>query len=312
MDTGAATLIGPTAIFLIGCLTGVLLAGRRRSPTCDPETNKITDLETLNRELEKNARALAAKDLELTLANDRLGKLEAAKSKFVAVTAHQLRTPLAAIKWTFEAFLGGTAGAVSDEQRDYLEKGYVATKRTLDIVNDLLHVDLIDTKQDEFNFTTVPIEAMLERVIREFAAHVASRKLAIDFVRPPRTLPPVWGDPAKLYLVFENLIDNAVKYTRQGGRVTVECTDEHLNSAQPGIEVIVRDTGIGIDEVEQHKIFHKFYRAPNAITQEPNGSGIGLYIAKDIIDKHRGAIWFESTPGVGTAFHVRLPLSPKR
>ncbi|MBI2097673.1 MAG: HAMP domain-containing histidine kinase [Candidatus Vogelbacteria bacterium] len=272
------------------------------------EEARVGEFKKLNQELEAYAKQLFDKDFELTLANKRLQNLEQAKSKFVSVTTHQLRTPLAAIKWTFHMLLGGSLGPVTGEQRDFLQKGYDSTQRIIAIINDLLNVDYIEADKSDYNFLAVNLAELIEGVIFEFINLAESKKIKLDFIKPSNRLPPVAADPVKISMVLENLIDNALKYTLPAGRVTINLSDAKINSARSRVEVVVVDTGIGVSAAEKDKIFHRFFRGANAIQREPDGTGLGLFIARDIIEKHGGEIWFESREGEGTNFHFTLPI----
>jgi signal transduction histidine kinase len=272
---------------------------------------ELDSLQQLNRQMEENSKILKAKELELTLANQKLETLEQAKSKFVSVTAHQLRTPLAAIKWTFNMIIGGQLGPINEDQRSFLQKGYLSTERIISIVNDLLSIDKIDTEKGEYVFEESQIEELIASLLFEFSNQVESKKIKMVYHQPDKPLPKLTIDVHKIRAVIENLIDNAIKYTPAGGQVEVRLSTEKLNTAQPAIEVIVSDNGPGIPSEDQKKIFQKFFRSAQAVGIEPDGSGLGLYISKDIIEKHGGAIWFVSEVGKGTSFHFTLPLAHK-
>mgnify|MGYP001594851740 CR=1 FL=1 len=276
------------------------------------EKQKIKDIERLNQELTDYAKELFDKDFELTLANKRLQMLEAAKSKFVSVTTHQLRTPLAAIKWTFHMILQEGLGKVNDEQREFLQKGFDSTQRIIAIVNDLLNIDYIEANKLDYRFVPSHLDTLVDGLIFEFTNHAESKKIKLELVKPNHALPEVMLDPIKISMVLENLIDNAIKYSRPGGNVRVKLSDERVNSAQPGLEVSVSDSGIGIPATEQEKIFHRFFRASNAVKESPDGSGLGLFISRDIIQKHGGQMWFDSKEGKGTDFHFSLPIQQNK
>ena len=142
----------------------------------------------------------------------------------------------------------------------------------------------------------------------EFQAPAIGKGVHLVFNKPQGSVPLVELDIDKIRMVLDNLIENAIKYTPVGGEIMVTLNTDRVNAARAVIEIIVKDSGIGIDEKAQHDIFTKFYRATNAKRTEPNGSGLGLYIAKTIIEAHHGSIWFESTEGKGTEFHVELPV----
>ena len=312
-ETLAANLIVGLVLFL-GAILGFIIGRARYKgapvshtlPTLKPADN-LDQLKKLNSELESQTRALQAKGLELTLANQRLEKLEEAKSKFVTVTTHQLRTPLAAIKWTFNMIIAGQLGPISSEQKEVLEKGYQSTERMIKIVNDILSVDKIEIDQKDYQFSAVHLEDLIESLLYEFSNQAESKQIKLTFKKPGKPLPPAEVDALKLRIVLENLIDNAIKYNKLGGEVEVGIDDSKINTTRNSLEIMVKDTGIGIPPEERAKIFNKFFRASNAVKTEPDGSGLGLYLAKDIIEKHHGTIRFE-TGDMGTVFHLELPL----
>ena len=275
------------------------------------ESTKAEEFQKLNHELETYAKQLFDKDFELTFANKRLQNLEQAKSKFVSVTTHQLRTPLSAIKWTFHMLLQGSLGPTTPDQHNFIEKGFESTQRMIAIINDLLNVDYIEADRSDFNFLSVDLPKLIDGILFEFTNQAESKAIKLKFDKPKVNLPPVAADPIKLGIVLENLLDNAVKYTPQNGQVTVSIGDARMNSARSNLEVVVSDTGIGISEVEGSKIFHRFFRGSNAIKVQTDGTGLGLFISRDIIEKHGGAIWFESILGQGTKFHFTIPVFQK-
>lgn len=260
--------------------------------------------------VEAKQREIQAKELALNLANKRLDKLDTAKFEFVSVTTHQLRTPLSAIKWTFDMLAKGELGPVTDEQKMFAQKGYESTDRAIEIVNELLKIDSIQEGKDtraNYNFANVDLAELINSVLFLFANQVKARNIELIFNKPNTSL-VAQVDPKRLHVVFENLLDNAVKYTKLGGRVTVTLSDAKLNSARSVAEVTVSDTGIGIPSGEQTKIFQRFFRSSNAVKLVTDGNGLGLAIVKDIVDNHQGEIWFESKENEGTTFHLTLPL----
>lgn len=276
-------------------------------------TTQINELEKVNVELESKNRELYAKELELTMANTRLQSLEQAKSKFISVTTHQLRTPLAAIKWTLDMATKGELGVVNEEQKNFLGKGLESVNRVISIVNDLLKVDSIDSaQQDNYNFKPSDFSKLLDEVLFEFTNQVASKKIDLNVTKPHNPLPPIDVDPDKIRMVLENLIDNAIKYTPQGGQVKIILSDNGINSAEGSLQLSISDSGIGIPPEETGKVFQKFFRAANAVKSEPDGSGLGLFITHDIIEKHNGTVWFDTKPGQGTTFSFTLPLHQKK
>jgi signal transduction histidine kinase len=264
-----------------------------------------------NNKLDEINRTLRSREIELALANEKLEALENAKSEFISVTTHQLRTPLAAIKWTFNMILTDQLGIINSEQREFLDKGYQSTLRMISIVNSLVHIDHATAKKADYNFLRVDIVALMENIISDFTNQAQSKKISLNFVRPTNTVPLIEIDENKIRMMLQNLLDNAIKYTPINGKITITISDKNLNTAQPTLGISISDTGVGIPKAEQNKIFHKFFRASNARRQEPDGSGIGLYIARDIVDRHQGSIRFSSQEGKGTTFYIVLPLHQK-
>jgi signal transduction histidine kinase len=272
------------------------------------QEQRLTDMQGLNRELEKKTNALMAKEMELSTANERLSALEQAKSLFVAVTTHQLRTPLAAIKWTFNMLLAGTLGPLNEDQLKFTKNGAESTERMIKIVNDLLSIDKIGADRSAYDFSEVEFDELLSSVIFEFTNQAESKHIKIEHHLPEKKLPKLELDQHKIRMALENLIDNAIKYTAPHGAVSIEVSDERLNTTPPSVEIVIGDTGQGIAADDQKKVFGKFFRASSAVKMEPDGSGLGLFITKDIVEKHGGVIWFESEIGKGTKFHFTLPL----
>jgi len=229
--------------------------------------------------------------------------IERMKTEFVSIAAHQLRTPLSAIKWTLRMLLDGDLGKLTAEQKEFLEKTYKANERMIDLINDLLDVTRIEEGRYLYKTVLGEIEPIVENIINASKQEAEMNKIKLEFARPGVKLPKLVFDPDRIKLAMQNLIDNAIKYTAPGGEVTVS-----LKYDNEEIEFLVRDTGIGIAKGEQNRMFNKFFRGTNAIKIETEGSGLGLFIAKNIVEAHGGKIWFESEVGKGTTFHFSLPL----
>lgn len=260
---------------------------------------------------EEANRRLYAKDLEVKLIKQELSTLEEAKSKFIAVTAHQMRTPLSAVKWTFNILRDGSMGKLTDEQIEFVKKGEEATEKMIGIINHLVTVDSIVTVADPTKLAPVDLTSLLTDTLAEFANQLKSHKVISNLQKPEGDLPLILADYAKLKMVFENLIDNAIKYSLEGTTVAVIISDENLNTANSSLTIKISDQGIGIPKKEQTKIFSKFFRAKNAVIKEPDGSGVGLFIAKDIVEEHGGSLRFESEEGKGTTFFISLPVKAR-
>ena len=229
--------------------------------------------------------------------------VERMKTEFVSLTAHQLRTPLSAIKWTLRILLDGDLGALSVEQRDFLEKTYQSNERMISLINDLLNVTRIEEGRYLYKMTLVNLEEIIQFVVNSYKEEIKRRKIKFEFIKPKEKLPQVLIDVEKMRLAVQNLIDNAVRYTHAGGEITIS-----LNRGRREIEFSIKNTGIGIPKDQKDRIFTKFFRAANVMRMETEGSGLGLFIAKNIIESHSGKIWFESEEGKGATFHFALPV----
>ena len=225
------------------------------------------------------------------------------KTEFVSLAAHQLRTPLSAIKWTLRMLLDGDLGEITGEQRDFIEKTYKSNERMIGLINALLDVTRIEEGRYLYKPTLASLEDIAQFVINSYKEELEKRKLKFEFNKPKRKLPKVKMDVEKIRLVIQNLLDNAVRYTPSGGRVTVS-----LKYGKREIELSVKDTGVGIPEDQKERIFTKFFRGANVMRMETEGTGLGLFITKNIIGAHGGKIWFESKEGKGTTFHFTLPI----
>jgi len=229
--------------------------------------------------------------------------IERMKTEFVSLSAHQLRTPLSAIKWTLRMLLDGDLGKITKDQRDFLEKTYKSNERMIDLINDLLDVTRIEEGRYLYKPILTEFEPIVQFVINSYKDEIERKKIHFEFKKPEKKLPRVMIDVEKMRLAFQNLLDNAIRYTPSDGKVTVS-----LKYGKKEIELQVQDTGVGIPKDQQQRIFTKFFRGANAMRMETEGSGLGLFIAKNIIEAHGGKIWFESEERKGTIFHFTLPI----
>jgi signal transduction histidine kinase len=253
---------------------------------------------------ERGAQLLVRRDLELTRANERLRKLDEIKSGFISVVAHQLRTPLSGVKWTINLLLSGDMGALATEQKTFLMKAYESNDRMISLVNDMLGADRIDSGKVRYLFRPVQLVDIIDNVLFELMPQANAKGVVIRFDVTPARLSTVRADPEKLRAVFQNLLENSIKYSRQQGTVEIGLKPEDHDF----IEVFIKDEGIGIPKEQQKNIFDRFFRAQNAIKLETDGSGLGLFIVKSIVERHGGRIWFESTEGKGVTFHFTIPV----
>ena len=230
-------------------------------------------------------------------------EIEKMKSEFVSLAAHQLRTPLSAIKWTLKMVLDGDIGKITEEQREYLEKSYISNERMIALINDLLNVSRIEEGRYLYKPDYVQFEDLVVSVIDNYQRELEAKKIKFKFEKPKEKIPKLKIDAEKMRLAVTNLLDNAIRYTSLKGEVVVS-----LKQIDNKLQFSIKDSGIGIPKNQQKRVFGKFFRAANAMKKETEGSGLGLFIVKNIIEAHKGMVWFESEERKGTAFHFSLPL----
>lgn len=268
-------------------------------------SKNVKKLEGMIQELDSTAKMLIRRDLELRRANEELENLDQNKSKFVSIAAHQLRTPLSAVKWAMRMMIDGDFGALNIKQRTILMKGYESNDHMIRLVNDLLNVDRIESGRFIYKLRPIQMKDLINNVLSEFTTAVSRKKVIIKLEPSEDPLPEVFVDPEKLRQVIQNLLDNAIRYTPAGGTIQIG-----IFLKKPGMLTIsIADSGIGIPKEVQEKVFEKFFRANNARKVETDGSGLGLYIVRGIVEKHKGAVWFESEKDKGTTFFFTLPLA---
>jgi signal transduction histidine kinase len=233
---------------------------------------------------------------------------ERAKSRFIETVSHELRTPMTAIKGYTELLLGNIAGNGLDRKYlEFLGTIHINTERMVGIVNNMIAISEMEGGLD-LSWQPVEIPDVIQRAVRNIRPQLTARKheLILDV---PDGLPSIEGDGPRLRQVLDNLLSNACKYTPAGGRVTVQAkTHSAPNTNDKYLHVSVSDNGVGIPPEEQERIFERFYRADNPLQIEAGGPGVGLAIAKYLVELHGGRIWVESQVDSGSTFHVLLPL----
>ncbi len=225
---------------------------------------------------------------------------------FISLATHELRTPLAGVKWSLRAALDGDFGELSPSQRNLLFESYESNERMILLVSDLLSISRIESGRFAYDFSYEDIIPIIQETARELAFEAQQKKVTIVPLLPEASVsfPRVRIDKVKIKLVFQNLITNAIRYNIPNGTVTIS-----PGPTEDGrVDVVITDTGIGIPQNEHEKIFSRFFRGKKVVEAgETVGSGLGLYLVKKIIDAHNGTIWFASEENKGTTFHIVLP-----
>lgn len=229
--------------------------------------------------------------------------IDKVKSEFITVAAHQLRTPLSAIKWIFRMLIEGDVGQLTSEQISFLKKGDDATQRSINLVSDLLDVAKMEEGRFGYSFEQANIINIISSALEMVKPEADERSVRLVFNPVNIKLPMIKVDVEHLKQAVQNLLDNAIRYNLPGGEVTV-----FVGKDDQFLKISIKDKGIGIARSQLDRIFTKFFRAKNALRLQTEGSGLGLYIVKNIIKRHGGDIWFESEEGKGSTFTFTIPL----
>src|SRR3989344_616646 len=239
---------------------------------------------------------------EIKETHERQEEISRLKSEFISIAAHQLRTPLSVEKWAYHAVLDGDLGEVPKSQREILEKAYMANESMIRLVHNLLDAARIEEGRFGFKFGRVDFVAFLKQMMEEKALFAGNKNINIAF--DPKAAKDVFisADSDRLGIAIGNIVDNAIRYTASGGRVELS-----MDADAQFVKLSISDTGIGITKEEQSRMFTKFYRGSNVVHLKTEGTGLGLFITKNIVAGHHGTIWFNSEAGRGTTFYIKLP-----
>lgn len=229
-------------------------------------------------------------------------EIDKAKTEFVSLASHQLRTPLSSINWYAEMLLAGDAGKINSNQKNYLQEIYYGNQRMIELVNSLLNVSRLEMGTFLVEPAKTNILKMADEVIKELAPRSLEKDIKIkkDY---DKTLPEINVDPKLMRIIFQNLLSNSIKYTPAKGKIELK-----INQDAKNLNIAVTDNGMGIPESQKTNIFSKFFRADNVRQTETEGTGLGLYLVKSIIEHSEGKVSFQSTENKGTTFFISLPL----
>ncbi|HOU11953.1 MAG TPA: HAMP domain-containing sensor histidine kinase [Anaerolineae bacterium] len=250
--------------------------------------------------------ALAREQQARQEAEAALAAAQHARQQFVSLVTHELRVPMTSIKGYTDLLLKGIVGPVSDAQKNFLQTIRANVERMSRMVADLSDINKLEAGAVKFAPSAVALNEALDEALRGLTTAIAEKRqtLARDI---PDTLPALWCDRARLVQVLANLLSNAHLYTPEGGVITVAAED--TSGATAGVQIAVRDTGVGILPEEQEHIFEAFFRASDEETRQIPGNGLALRLSKLLIEQQNGRIWFASERGRGTTFHIQLPIA---
>jgi len=233
---------------------------------------------------------------------DEIVKLNKMKNEFVSVASHQLRTPLSAIRWETELLLSKFKKGLNEKQVKNIETISMLSNRMTRLVSDLLDVARIDQNRLVLKKEPVDLVKIIKEEIMETAPIAKARNIEVLFV-PKKNVPKVVGDAEKIESALENLLRNSLKYTTNRGKIEIR-----ISKKDDFLVTSIKDNGVGIPEEQIERVFEKFFRSDNAVKYQTEGTGLGLYITKNIIEQSGGKIWFQSVENLGSIFSFSLPI----
>lgn len=261
------------------------------------------EIQAFSETMEKEVLDATAK---LRETNQRLQKLDQAKDEFISMASHQLRTPLTTIKGYLSMLLEGDAGEVPDKQKEFIDLAFVSSQRMAHLISDMLNVSRVNTGKLTIDREDINLVEVVESEIEQLKRQAGMREVDLNFHKPKHPLPLVCLDEGKMRQVIMNFTDNAIYYAPQGK------VDVYVEQKGDTIEFRVTDNGIGVTEDAKKQLFSKFFRAENARFIRPDGTGLGLYMAKQVIEAQDGEIIFDSKEGEGSTFGFRFNLKNKK
>lgn len=241
-------------------------------------------------------------------------EIDRVKTEFVSLASHQLRTPLSSINWYAEMLLDGDAGNINEEQEAYLQEIYKGNQRMVELVNALLNVSRLELGSFSIEPVKTDIKILLKNVLNELKPLIEEKKQVVK-ESYEKNISLIKHDPNLLNIVFQNILSNAVKYTPEGGTIDVSIFSakegeviKRKKIKEKALIIAIKDSGYGIPQGQKDKIFTKLFRADNIMEKDTEGTGLGLYIVKSIIEQSGGDVWFQSKEDKGTTFYLLLPV----
>ncbi|MFC1754596.1 ATP-binding protein [Thermoproteota archaeon] len=262
------------------------------------------DLQEEKRQLTEE---LKNKNDDLVVINTKLENMYEAQKAFSSTVSHELKTPLASIKMAIDIILSGTSGALTDQQKDFLDKAKTNVDRLARLVQDILDLTKLESGRTVLKIEENDMNATIKEVV-DIQRSVAEKRDLYLNLNLDENMPKVLFDNDKINQVLHNLVSNAIKFTENGG-ITISSS---VHAEGNHIEVCVKDTGCGIKDDDIPKLFKKFHQLADPKKQNTGGTGLGLAICKEIIAQHGGKVWMESELGKGSSFYFLLPIKERR
>jgi signal transduction histidine kinase len=258
----------------------------------------VAEIASFNETLQKEIKN-ATKKLKET--NDKLVKLDEAKDEFVSMASHQLRTPLTTVKGYLSMLEDGDAGKLTKDQKKFVAEAYTSAQRMVYLISDLLNVSRINTGKFIINNQPTKLDEVIDSEVNQLMRSARAKDIDLIYLKPDK-FPLLNLDEQKIRQVIMNFIDNAIYYTPSSGKIEV-----HLSQTKNSIEFKVVDNGIGVPTAQQHELFGKFFRASNAKNTRPDGTGLGIFMAKKVVVAEGGSIIFKSKENQGSTFGFVFP-----
>ena len=237
---------------------------------------------------------------KLRSTNEKLKKLDETKDEFISMASHQLRTPLTSVKGYLSMVLEGDAGPLKPQQEELLKQSYMSSQRMVNLIADLLNLSRLNTGKFVIDAKPTDLRVIVDQEVAQLRESAKAKSITLTW-DIPQTFSLVGLDEGKMHQVVMNFIDNAIYYTPEGGTIAVGLTE-----TATAVEFRVKDSGIGVPRALQRHLFTKFYRADNARRMRPDGTGLGIYMAKKVIAAQGGSVIFESEEGKGSTFGFRF------
>ena len=272
---------------------------------------KVVNLKFVNTRLEEIELELslflfnAEEPITLVILQDQtnIKQSERARADFIALTTHQLRTPLTAVKWYIDILKKHYTATMPKEPAQIIDNVARSTGRMIDLIDALMNISLLESRAITLKISDFLAQDMINEILDDLKLEIEHKQINM-VVSLHEKLMSVRTDETLLRFVFTNLITNAIKYSKPGGEVHI-----FLSRSDHSFVTQIHDYGVGIPAADQHKIFQKFFRGKNVLKAKAKGSGLGLYMTKSIVDLLNGSIYFESHENVGTTFWCSFPIS---
>ncbi|MFA5743047.1 MAG: HAMP domain-containing sensor histidine kinase [Candidatus Paceibacterota bacterium] len=237
----------------------------------------------------------------ITKGFENLAESNRMKSEFIGVVSHQLRAPLSNMSWTIDLIMSGRLGKIEASQLEYFKILKENNGRMKDLVSNLLIVSRLQSANLILKNKVFSFEELFNDIAKSFGPYIKASNIEVE-TNIEKDLPRIFASPDQIKMVVENLLDNAVRYTQSKGKIAIIIKKNGDN-----VYFSIKDNGVGVPQGDQKYLFQKFFRSENAMKRQTQGSGLGLYIAKSIIEKSKGKMGFSSQENVGTTFWFTLP-----